>query len=116
MQRLMDPVFFTPPVVKSSLSGLLVAVEVLEVVVEVGGSGAQEPAEEGGVSREDGGQVDLPDPGHDESDPGHPFVKVSYDPGRAVGVVLGQVAEVAEEFGHHESGKKAKRFAIRIFN
>jgi hypothetical protein len=41
--------------IESSLSSLLVAIEWLEVVVEVEGAGAQEPSQKCGVSREDRG-------------------------------------------------------------
>ena len=41
--------------IESSLSSLLVAIEWLEVVVEVEGAGAQEPSQKSSVSREDRG-------------------------------------------------------------
>ena len=89
--------------VKSSLSSLLVAVEALQIVVEIGGPRAQESAEQSCVSREHRGKVDLPDPGHDQANSGHPLVEVGHDSGRAVGVVLRQETEVPKEFCNHET-------------
>ena len=92
--------------VETPLAGLFIAVELVQPVVEVLRACAQEPPEQGGVRREDGGDVDLPDAAHDEADPGHPLVEVADDAGRGVGEVLRQMAEVPEELGNHEPGKK----------
>jgi len=66
------------------------------------------------VSGEDGGQIDLPDPGHDEGHSGHPFVKVSHYPGWAVRVVLRQKSEVTKKFSNHESDKKLNYNYVNI--
>lgn len=92
--------------IKSSLSRFLIAVEILQIIVEVGSAGAQKATKKRCVSSEDGGKIDLPDPGHDEGHSGHPLVKVGHDPGRAVRVILGQESEIAEEFGNHETVRK----------
>ena len=46
-------------VVDLSLAGLHIHVEMLEVVVEVHGSGAEVPAQQRGVGREHGGHLDI---------------------------------------------------------
>lgn len=49
----------TVAVVDATLAGLVVDVKVLQVVVEVNGAGAQVSTEQGGVSGEDGRDVDV---------------------------------------------------------
>ena len=98
--------------IKSSLSCFLVAVEILQIIVEVCGAGAQKATKKCCVCGEDGSQIDLPDPGHDETHSGHPLVKVGHDPGRAVRVVLGQKSEVAKEFSNHKTVKEILSFNI----
>ena len=51
------------PVEDPSLARLLVAVEVLQVVVEVSVAGAEVSSKLGGVGREDGCYICLPQPG-----------------------------------------------------
>ena len=55
--------------VEPSLASLFVTVEGAEIVVKVGGAGAQHPAQESGVGREHCRHIDLPDPdGHKKID------------------------------------------------
>lgn len=93
----------TIPVVKAPLSCFFVAIELVEVVVEIQCTRAQESSEQRGVCSKHCGNVQLPNPGHDESDSGHPLVEMGHDPGLGVRIVLRQVAEVTQEFGTHES-------------
>ena len=53
-------------VVDLPLAGLHVDIEVLEVVVEVHGSGTQVSSQHGGVSGEHRGHLHLPEPQHDQ--------------------------------------------------
>jgi hypothetical protein len=69
-------------VVDAALAGLVVDVEVLQVVVEVDAARAQVPAEERRVRGEDRRHVDLPLPAERNRDPGLPLVEVRDDRGR----------------------------------
>ena len=90
-------------VVDLPLPGLHVHVEVLEVVVEVHGSGTEMSAQESGVSGEDRGHLHLPEPEHDEGDPGHPLVEMSQDLGGLLLAARHLPPEVGDELGHHEA-------------
>ena len=63
-------------VVDAALAGLVVDVEVLQVVVEVDGAGAEVAAEEGGVGGKDSGDVDVSLAAEGDSEAGLPFVEV----------------------------------------
>jgi hypothetical protein len=67
------------PVVDTTLSGLVIDIEVLKVVVKVDGASTQVPAEEGRMCREDGGDVDVPLPTEGNGHPGLPFVEMRDD-------------------------------------
>lgn len=66
-------------VVDSSLAGLVVDVEVGQVVVEVDGSGAEVATEESGVGGEDGGHVNVTLAAEGDSETGLPLVEVGDD-------------------------------------
>lgn len=89
-------------VVDTSLSGFMINVEVLEVVVEVYGAGAEVSAEEGSVSGKDSGDVDVSLSAQRDGQTGLPLVEVSDN---SLGEVLRDVCpkepcdEVAEDNG-----------------
>lgn len=66
-------------VVDAALARLGVDVEVLQVVIEVDGAGAEVAPEEGGVGGEDGRYVDAALLAQGEGDAGEPFVEVGDD-------------------------------------
>ena len=66
-------------VVDAAFAGLVVDVEVLEVVVEVDGAGAEVATEEGCVGCEDGGDVDVSLAAEGDGEPGLPLVEVGDD-------------------------------------
>lgn len=63
-------------VVDATLAGLVVNIEGAEVVVEIDGAGAEVTAEQGGVGREDGRDVDVTLAAERNTDSGKPFVEV----------------------------------------
>lgn len=79
----------TVSVVNSSLARLSVDIKELQVVVEVHVAGTKVPTEQGSVSGEDGGNIEVALADKDEGDTGQPFVNVSDDGwgGVPVGVV-----------------------------
>ena len=71
-RRVLDAV----AVVDAALAGLMVDVEVLEVVVKVDGAGAEVAAEEGGMGGKDSGDVDVSLAAEGDGEAGLPFVEV----------------------------------------
>ena len=68
-------------VVYASFSGFVVDVKVLEVVVEIDAARTEVAAEESGVSREHGRDINVSLPTERDGDPGLPLVKVGNDGG-----------------------------------
>jgi hypothetical protein len=66
-------------VVDATLSGFGVHVEILQVVVEIDGAGAEVATEKSSVSGEDGGHIDLALLAQGESDTSEPFVELCND-------------------------------------
>lgn len=71
--------------VNPTLAGFVVDVEILEVVVEIYGSGAEVASEEGCVCSEDGTDVDVPFSAQRDRQTGLPFVEMCDDGGGEVG-------------------------------
>ena len=63
-------------VVDAALSGLVIDIEVLEVIVEVDGARAKIAAEEGRVGGKDGGDIDVPLATEGDGEPRLPLVEV----------------------------------------
>ena len=70
---------FDSPVVDTSLSSFVVNIEILQVVVEVDASSTQISTEQGCVSSEDGGHVDVSLSAKRNSQTSLPFVEMGND-------------------------------------
>lgn len=84
--------FHAVAMVDATIAGLFVQIERGDVVVEVAMAGAQVAAEQGGVRGKYGRDVEATRPRQDETDAGHPFVKVRDH-------VLGLVAQLVKKLG-----------------
>ena len=87
-------------VVDAAVAGLLVQVEVAQVVVEVAVAGAQVAAEQRGVRGEYGGHVQVTRATQHEANAGHPLVEVSE---HELGLVAQLVQKLADEPGDEEA-------------
>lgn len=69
----------TVSMVDTPLTGLVIYVKVLQVVVEIDGTGAEVSSEKSGVSGEDGGDVDVSLPAERDREPCQPLVEMCND-------------------------------------
>lgn len=79
IRRVCRTTFYAVAVVDASLASLSVDIEILQVVVKVDRAGAEVAAEQGSVSGENGGHVDLALLTQGESNTRKPFVELSND-------------------------------------
>jgi len=69
----------TVAVVYATLAGLGIHIEVLQIIVEVDGAGAEVAAKQRGVRGEDGGDIDAALLAQRDCYPGKPFVELNND-------------------------------------